>query len=77
MYMPFQMLRKKSFSGKVGGGDLGEAIGTVQSTMIADGPIIVIPHPGIGEFLMIGDIIIETMFGAVDPGILIPFSTVL
>jgi hypothetical protein len=71
MYMPFPMLKKKYFSEEVGGGDLGVVIGIVQSTMITDGFIIVILHPGTEEYLMIGDIIIATISGMVVLGILI------
>jgi hypothetical protein len=71
MYMPFLMLRKKYFSEEVGGGDLGVASGIVQNTMIAAGLIIVlIPHLGIEEYLMIGEVIIETISGVVVLGII-------
>ena len=63
--MPFLTLRKKYFSDKVGGGDLGVATGIVQNTMIADGLIIVIRHLGIEEYLMIGEIVTE-IIGGVD-----------
>ena len=69
--MPFLVLRKKYFSDKVGGGDLGVAIGIVQNTMIADGLIIVlIPHLGIEKYLMIGEIVTEIISGVVVLGII-------
>lgn len=77
MYMPFLMLRKKYFSDKVGGGDLGVAIGIVQNTMITDGLIIVILHLGIEEYLMIGDIITATISGVVVLGILLTSITAI
>jgi hypothetical protein len=57
MYMPFLMLRKNYFSGKVGGGDITVAIGIVQNTMIRVGLIIVVILLGIKEYLMIGGVI--------------------
>ena len=63
--MPFLMLRKKYFSDKVGGGDLGVAIGIVQNPMIRAGLIIVVIHLGIEEYLMIGEIVTE-IIGGVD-----------
>jgi hypothetical protein len=55
--MPFLMLRKNYFSGKVGGGDITVAIGIVQNTMIRVGLIIVVILLGIKEYLMIGGVI--------------------
>jgi hypothetical protein len=65
MYMPFLMLRKNYFSDKVGGGDIGVAIGIVRNPMIWAGLIIVVIHLGIEEYLMIGEIVTE-IIGGVD-----------
>ena len=75
--MSFQTLRKRYFSDKVGGGDLGVAIGIVQNTMITDGLIIVILHLGIEEYLVIGDIITATISGVVVLGILLTSITAI
>jgi hypothetical protein len=77
MYMPFLMLRKKSFSEEVGGGDITVAIGIVLNTMITDGLIIVVIPLGIEEYLMTGDIIIETICGVVILGILLTSITAI
>ena len=69
--MSFQTLRKRYFSDKVGGRDLGVAIGIVQNTMITDGLIIVVIHLGIEEYLVIGEIVTEIINGVVIPGILL------
>jgi hypothetical protein len=77
MYMPFLMLRKRYFSDKDGGGDLGRGVGIVPNTMITDGLIIVILHPGIKEYLMIGEMVIATIPGAVILGILLTSITAI
>ncbi len=46
-------------------------IGIVQNTMITDGLIIVVIPPGIKEYLIIGETIIETMRGVDIRGILL------
>jgi hypothetical protein len=73
MYMPFLAFRKKYISDKVGGGGITVVIGIVQDTMITDGVIIVVIPLGIKEFLMIGEIVIATICGAVVLGILVTF----
>jgi hypothetical protein len=73
MYMPFLVSRKKYISDKVGGGGITVVIGIVQDTMITDGVIIVVILLGIKEFLMIGEIVIATICGAVVLGILVTF----
>ena len=67
--MPFLMLRKNYFSGKVGGGDLTADIGIVQNTMITDGLIIVVLHLGIKKYLVTGEIVTGIIGGVVIPGI--------
>ena len=64
------MSMKKYIFNKVGGGDHTADIGTVHTTMIADGRIIVVIRHGIEEYLMIGEIVIEIIGGVVVPGIL-------
>ncbi len=71
--MPFLAFRKKYISDKVCGGGITVVIGIVQDTMITDGVIIVVIPLGIKEFLMIGEIVIATICGAVVLGILVTF----
>jgi hypothetical protein len=68
MCMPCPTFRRTYFSGEVGGGDLGGAIGIVQNTMTADGLIIAALPPGMEKSRGIGGIITATAFGAVIPG---------
>jgi hypothetical protein len=77
MYMPFLVFRKKYFSGKVGGGGITVGIGIVQDTMITDGVIIVVIPLGIEEYLMIGEIVIETICGVDILGIPVTFAMVI
>jgi hypothetical protein len=77
MYMPFLVFRKKYFSGKVGGGGITVGIGIVQDTMITDGVIIVVIPLGIEEYLMIGEIVIETICGVDILGIPVTFVMVI
>ena len=75
--MPFLVFRKKYFSGKVGGGGITVGIGIVQDTMITDGVIIVVIPLGIEEYLMIGEIVIETICGVDILGIPVTFAMVI
>jgi hypothetical protein len=75
--MPFLMLRENYFSGMVRGGDITADTGIVRNPMIADGLIIMVPHPGIKKYLIIGKIIIETIGGVVIPGILLTSITAI
>jgi hypothetical protein len=77
IYMQFPTSRKKYFSEEVGGGGRGVANGIVQDTMITGGLIIVMPRLGTEEFPMIGEIIIETIFGVVILGIRLTFIMVI
>jgi hypothetical protein len=70
------MWKKKSSSGKVGGGDIGVIVGIAQETMTGDGVIIEVIQPGMEGYLVTGEITIETICGMDDLGIIIPFITV-
>lgn len=71
------MLRKNYSSDKVGGGDITVDIGIVRNPMIRAGLIIVVIHLGIKEYLMVGEIIIETICGVVVLGIIVTFAMVI
>jgi hypothetical protein len=75
--MPFLMLTKNYFSDKVGGGGITVDIGIVHNPMIGAGLIIVVIHLGIEEYLMIGEIIIETIRGVVILGIILTFAMLI
>src|SRR5664280_841782 len=75
MYMLFLTARKIFISNKVGGGEIGMVIGTVQDRMIVDGVIIPVIRLGIEKYLVIGEIIIKIICGVVVHGILITFIT--
>jgi len=77
MYMPFLAFRKKYISDKVGGGDITMDIGIVRNFMIGAGLIIVVIHLGIKEYLMIGEIVIETICGVDILGIPVTFAMVI
>jgi hypothetical protein len=71
------MLREIYISDKVGGGDITVDIGIVRDPMIRAGVIIVVIHLGMEEYLLIGEVIIETIPGVVVLGILITSITVI
>lgn len=77
IYMLFLMLREIYISDKVGGGDITVDIGIVRDPMIRAGVIIVVIHLGMEEYLLIGEVIIETIPGVVVLGILITSITVI
>ena len=70
------MLGKNYFSEMVRGGDITADIGIVQNTMIADGLIIVVIHPGIEQYRMIGEVVTEIISGVVILGNLVTSITV-